>query len=172
MDLIERIRPCLYILKPVPERALIYINTGGHTMRKFVRHPSSIPIELAVAQTPRCRALELRNISNGGFACVIDEPIAIGAAVQLRIPVIWPDYRGCGVVVWCRSLSKRYEIGIQFDAQDFFKAKMVEQLCQIEQYRQQVLRDGRELGSEQAAQEWIALYAKEFSESFASALRG
>ncbi len=160
-------------------------------MRKFVRHPSSIPIELAVARTPSCRAPELHNplesnnppelnkppelhnISNGGFSCAIDEPITVGAAVQLRIPVIWPDYRGCGVVVWCRPTPPRYEIGIQFAAQDFFKTKMVEQLCQIELYRQQILsEEGRELDSEQAAQEWIALYAHEFSESFSVASRG
>lgn len=141
-------------------------------MRKFVRHPSSIPIELTVAREPCCGVSELRNISNGGFACAVDAPIEVGLAVQLRIPVIWPDYCGCGVVVWCRAVVPRYEVGIEFGAKDFFKAKMVEQLCHIEQYRQQVLRDGRELDSEQAAQEWIALYAKEFAESFASVLRG
>ena len=142
-------------------------------MRKFVRHPSSIPIDLAVGRAPDCRPPELRNISNGGFACAIDEPIAVGTTVQLRIPVVWPDYRGCGVVVWCRPVPPRYEIGIEFGAQDLFKTKMVEQLCQIESYRQRIRSDeGRELDSEQAAQEWIARYAKEFSESFASAMRG
>lgn len=142
-------------------------------MRKFVRHPSSIPIELAVARAPNSGAPELRNISNGGFACAIDQPIEVGSAVQLRIPVIWPDYRGCGVVVWCRPAPPCYEVGIEFNAQDFFKTKMVEQLCQIELYRQQIFRDeGRELDSERAAQEWIGLYAKEFSESFNAAARG
>lgn len=143
-------------------------------MRKFVRHPSSIPIELALARTPNGGGThELRNISNGGFACAVDEPIAVGSAVQLRIPVIWPDYRGCGIVVWCREAPPRYEVGIEFGSQDLFKTKMVEQLCQIEQYRQQILSDeGRALDSEQAAQEWITLYAKEFSESFSSAMRG
>lgn len=137
-------------------------------MRKFIRHPSSIPIELAVTRNAGCRAPELRNIGNGGFSCAVDEPIAVGSAVHLRIPVIWPDYRGCGVVVWCRSVPPRYEVGIEFGVQDLFKTKMVEQLCQIEHYRQQVLNDeGRDLNSEQAAREWIALYAKEFSESFA-----
>jgi hypothetical protein len=144
-------------------------------MRKYVRHPSSIPIELAVARTASqaASASELRNISRGGFACAVDEPIAVGSAVQLRIPMIWPEYRGCGVVVWCQSAPPHYEIGIEFGAQDLFKTKMVEQLCQIEQYRQQILSDeGRELGSEEAAQEWISLYAQEFSESFGSAARG
>lgn len=140
-------------------------------MRKFVRHPSSIPIELAVDRVSVRQVPELRNISSGGFACAVNEPIAVGAAIQLRIPLIWPEYRGCGVVVWCRPAPPCYEVGIEFGLQDAFKTKMVEQLCQIEHYRQQVLNDeGRELDSEQAAGEWIALYASEFSELFSTSL--
>ncbi|MDB6060729.1 MAG: type pilus assembly PilZ [Verrucomicrobiaceae bacterium] len=135
-------------------------------MRKFVRHPSSIPIELSVARAaiPRARC---RNISNGGFACTVDEPLPVGSSVCLRIPVIWPEYRGNGVVAWCQQVTPAYEIGIQFVAQDLFKTKMVEQLCQIEQYRIQLqLNEGRTLSSQAAAEEWIALYAKDFSDSF------
>ena len=140
-------------------------------MRKFVRHPSSIPIELAIERASVQQIPELRNISNGGFACAVDEPIAVGSEIQLRIPLIWPEYRGCGVVVWCRPSPPCYEVGIEFGSQDAFKTKMVEQLCQIEHYRQQVLNDeGRELNSEQAAGEWISLYACEFSELFSKAL--
>lgn len=138
-------------------------------MRKFVRHPSSIPIELSIARGP-CgsgQQQQLRNISGGGFSCLVDEPLPIGSRVQLRIPKIWPDYRGCGTVVWCSATPPAFEVGIEFGAADLFKAKMVEQLCQIEQYRQQVQADeGRTLDSEQAASEWIALYAKEFAEQF------
>lgn len=141
-------------------------------MRKFVRHPSSIPVELAVERVSGAGATQLRNISHGGFACAVDEPIQVGAAIQLRIPMIWPDYRGSGVVVWCRPSPPRYEVGIQFGSQDLFKTKMVEQLCQIEHYRQQIKYDeGRELDSESAAQEWIALYAKDFSDAFSFAAR-
>lgn len=142
-------------------------------MREFVRHPSTIPIELAIERSAARRSPELRNISNGGFACAVDEPIEVGAAIQLRIPLIWPDYRGCGVVVWCRPSPPHYEVGIEFGAQDLFKTKMVEQLCQIEHYRQQVLNDeGRALGSEEAACEWIARYAGEFSELFGRSMSG
>lgn len=140
-------------------------------MRKFVRHPSSIPIDLAIERAPQSGEPELCNISSGGFACAVDKPIEVGSSIELRIPLIWPDYRGCGVVVWCRPAPPRYEVGIEFGAQDLFKTKMVEQLCQIEHYRQQVLNDeGRELEAEQAAQEWIALYAREFSETFETSL--
>ncbi len=147
-------------------------------MRKFVRHPSSIPIEISVGRAqnePEPRNIpelvnipQFVNISHGGFACAVDEPIAVGSSIQLRIPRIWPDYRGCGVVVWCRETPPRFEVGIEFGQQDSFKAKMVEQLCQIEHYRKVAQDEGRELSSEQAADEWIALYACEFSELFGS----
>ena len=41
---------------------------------------------------------------------------------------------------------------------------MVEQVCQIEHYRREVLRvEGRVLDAESAAVEWIGRYAAEFS---------
>ncbi len=44
---------------------------------------------------------------------------------------------------------------------------MAEQLAQIEQYRLHLQQsEGRSLSNEQAALEWIELYAKDFSESF------
>ena len=136
-------------------------------MRKFVRHPSSIPIELSVARSSLSGTQKLRNVSTGGLACAVDEPLAVGSSVCLRIPMVWPEYRGNGVVAWCRKAPRAYEVGIQFDAQHFFKAKMVEQLAHIEQYRARIqLSEGRVLSSEVAAEEWIALYAEDFSESF------
>jgi hypothetical protein len=138
-------------------------------MRRFVRHPSCIPIELSVARTHNSNAAGqyLHNISSGGFACAVEEPLPVGCSVHLRIPMIWPDYRGSGVVAWCRKATRLYEIGIRFSEQHLFKAKMVEQLAQIEQYRLQVQQsEGRALSSEQAAIEWIELFAKDFSDSF------
>ncbi|MEQ8937648.1 MAG: PilZ domain-containing protein, partial [Gammaproteobacteria bacterium] len=47
--------------------------------------------------------------------------------------------------------------------QKMFLLRMVEQLCHIEHYRNEIARvEGRELSSEQAAQEWISKYAESF----------
>lgn len=136
-------------------------------MRRYVRHPSTIPIELTVACAPCAGRPQLANIATGGFACTVDEPLAIGASVQLRVPMIWPEYRGCGTVKWCRAEKNAFEVGIEFCAQDLFKAKMVEQLSQIEHYRNQLwIEEGRIVDGEQAAVEWIARYAKDFSDDF------
>lgn len=144
-------------------------------MRRYVRHPSSIPIELSAlrergdsgrcAGAPRAAA-QMQNVSAGGFACSVPEALPVGITVQLRIPQIWPDYRGRGTVVWCRPQGPTYEVGISFSAEESFQSKMAEQLCQIEQYRRQLTAAGRELDADQAAQEWIALHARDFSEAF------
>jgi hypothetical protein len=136
-------------------------------MRRYVRHPSSIPIELSVERQQRCAPTQMNNVGAGGIACSVPAPLPVGSAVQLRVPLIWPDYKGCGVVVWCREVGRAFEVGIEFDAEEAFKSKMVEQLCQIEQYRQQVLSDqGRALDGEQAAREWISQNAGQFSDEF------
>ena len=44
-----------------------------------------------------------------------------------------------------------------------FRARMVEQVCHIEQYKHQVLKkEGRKLSGEEAALEWIQKYAPQF----------
>ena len=55
-------------------------------------------------------------------------------------------------------------MGVEFlDRDDSFRARMVEQVCHIEQYKRQVLEtEGRVLNGEQAAKEWIRRYAASF----------
>jgi hypothetical protein len=49
------------------------------------------------------------------------------------------------------------------DADDAFLARMVEQVCHIEDYRKSVQRlEGRALSPEAAALEWIAHHAAQF----------
>jgi ABC-type Fe3+-hydroxamate transport system substrate-binding protein len=43
----------------------------------------------------------------------------------------------------------------------------VEQVCQIEHYRSELRKTGRELDAETAAQEWIEHYSNQFSKTFA-----
>lgn len=149
-------------------------------MRRFVRHPAEIPIELEeslpLVRRNRARAGEARaanavsmmqNLSVGGLCCEVDHPIAEGTSIQIRIPVVNPDYVGQGVVVWCKPQNCHYEVGIQFEREEeAFKSRMVEQICMIEQYRKRVrAAEGRDIDGEQAALEWISRYAGEFAVS-------
>jgi hypothetical protein len=69
-----------------------------------------------------------------------------------------------GVVRWCRKDGAAFLVAVAFqEKSDTFTMRMVEQICHIENYRQQMkLEHTIELSSEQAAIEWISKYAHEF----------
>ncbi|MDC0661409.1 PilZ domain-containing protein [Marinobacter sp. SS21] len=137
-------------------------------MRRFIRHPTGFPILVFSMDSANGDEASLCDISQGGLACSLRRELPSGAAVAMGIPSLQPDYRFSGQVVRCNPCSDGYRIGIQFrDDTESFKSKMVEQVCQIEHYRQELKRDGRELDSETAAREWIARYGSEFARVFA-----
>lgn len=133
-------------------------------MRQFIRHPTAIPIALQVASLPRRPWITLRDISLGGISCQVDEAIPVGSQVSINIGSVSPPYNGKGQVVWCLPRACRFDVGVAFhDSAEAFRVRMVEQVCQIEEYRRAVLaREGRTLDSEQAALEWIGKYAADF----------
>lgn len=106
----------------------------------------------------------ITNLSLGGLAFVSPKPFAVLDRVQVCIPVLEQDNRLIGKVVWCEKSATGYEIGIEFEqSRDAFRLRMIEQVCHIEHYRKEVLRQqGRELSSKQAAREWITKYADDF----------
>ena len=67
-------------------------------------------------------------------------------------------------VAWCKARADGFELGVEFlDAEDAFRARMVEQICYIENYRKTVYEtEGRALTSEEAALEWIGKHAAQF----------
>jgi len=133
-------------------------------MRKYIRHPSSIPIEYKIAHTINKQQEALQNISIGGLSFQSSDYIKKNSPVKLHIPNMTPPFFAQGVVVWCTKRNKSYNIGVKFlDIQTAFRARMVEQICYIEGYRKKVSEiEGRQLSSEEAAAEWIAKYAKSF----------
>ena len=67
-------------------------------------------------------------------------------------------------VAWCKEGEQDYELGVEFlDPDDAFRMRMVEQVCYIQQYTNDVAKqEDRHLTREEAAVEWIAKYAGEF----------
>jgi hypothetical protein len=136
-------------------------------MRQFIRHPVDVPIEIDTDESGPPSALHTHDISRGGLAFRCDFEVMPGSHVEVRIPYVKPAFEARARVVWCRPHdATSYELGVTFlDAEDAFLARMVEQVCHIEDYRQSVYRsEGRELSSEEAAMEWIEKYASEFPE--------
>lgn len=134
-------------------------------MRRFLRHPSDMPVELVLRKQTFLPKQRLNNISLGGVACNSPRGFRRGTAVELRIPLLGDQARYPGIVAWCRKQSLDYLVGIAFiDEDTLFRARMVEQVCQIEHYRhQRELELGEQLPIEAIAQEWITQHAVEFS---------
>lgn len=132
-------------------------------MRSYLRHPTSITIEIAVVGASS-EAVTASNLSEGGLSFISSEPLHVGDVIDLRI--LTPEYLGEAVVVWQHERELNcYEVGVRFTNEDqYFRARMVEQVCQIESYRQQLAAVGRNLTSEAAAIEWIERYAGDFDE--------
>jgi len=150
-------------------------------MRKYIRHPTCVPVDIAVEE-PSLRVVEssevpqpeetvtagtMTNISAGGLVFELLHPVEEGSRLTISMQQVWPGYSARGTVAWCRQVIDGYEAGVQFcEASEAFKARMVAQFCQIEDYRRDMAAtEGRLLSSEEAAKEWIIQYAEEFAET-------
>ncbi|WP_286979011.1 PilZ domain-containing protein [Pseudomonas sp.] len=135
-------------------------------MRSFLRHPSSIPVELRLCRQPAPPRQRLHNISLGGIACNSPRAFRRGATVELRIRLLGDDVFCAGVVAWCQQQGAEYLVGVAFTDQDtLFRARMVEQVCQIEHYRLQREQElGVPLCCESIAAEWVAEHAAQFGQ--------
>ncbi|MFN2309244.1 MAG: PilZ domain-containing protein [Gammaproteobacteria bacterium] len=135
-------------------------------MRHYMRHPSDIPIEFRCAPAESTETRALHDVSRGGLSFVAPSPLLPDAVISVRIGCIEPAFEAPCRVTWCRRLPEGYLIGAEFlHAKDEYRARMVEQVCHIEHYKNQVQAcEGRTLTSEQAAREWIGRYAEDFPE--------
>lgn len=132
-------------------------------MRRFIRHPSSMPIDYRLVEGAS-NVERLRNVSAGGICFATSQPVEPGSRIHVSIRVGEQRFDADGEVMWCHGVNGHHEVGVRFeDAATVFTVRMVEQLCYIEQYRQQVRHaEGRQLSSEEAAREWVSRYAAEF----------
>jgi len=134
-------------------------------MRHFIRHPLDVPIEIRT-ELLGAASLQSHDISLGGLAVHSDVPVAAGSLIEVRITHVDPAFEARARVAWCRPCrgGPGHEVGVSFlDREDVFRARMVVQICHIEDYRRSVARaEGRELTPEQAACEWIDKYAHKF----------
>jgi c-di-GMP-binding flagellar brake protein YcgR len=135
-------------------------------MRQFIRHPLDVPIEIRTDQRAPPAAFHTQDISLGGLAVHSDVPVAPGSLIEVRIAYVDPAFEARARVAWCRVRrdGPGHELGLSFlDPEDVFRARMVAQVCHIEDYRRSIARaEGRELSAEEAAGEWIARYAHKF----------
>lgn len=133
--------------------------------RKYIRHPSSIPLRYALTNKPRHRAKATNNISFGGLSFKVQEELPTNSWLTITIDLYNNNFKVEAQVCWCRAQNDAsYDVGVNFsDNLDAFSIRMIEQICYIECYRKKVLDDeGRKLSSDEAAKEWITKFATEF----------
>ena len=106
----------------------------------------------------------ITNVSLGGLAFESKTAFAVYDRVRIVIPILERDNSLIGNVAWCEPADNGYVVGIKFEkSRDFYRMRMIEQICHIEHYRDEVQRtQGRELSAQEAAEEWIANYAGDF----------
>jgi hypothetical protein len=140
--------------------------TRKNPQREFIRHTAGVPIEVRDADG-EAHTEHSVNISHGGLAFTSERYLRPGSVITLRIPEVEPPFEAHARVAWCSREDGQYSAGVQFlEANDAFRARMVQQVCTIEKYRQKVRRtEGRELSSSEAAAEWISRYADQFPDS-------
>ena len=136
-------------------------------MRKYIRHPASIPIFYDQIDIAAKRKDQLKNISLGGLCFQTKRPIKEDSVLLIQIPLAVPPFQERGIVRWCRAVDTGYEVGVRFLAEESnFRMLMVEQVCYIEQYKRELVeKEGRELSGEEAALEWIRKYGQNFPQA-------
>jgi hypothetical protein len=136
-------------------------------MRQFIRHPIDVPVEIGIGTGDVPSGYHTHDISEGGLAFRSGCAVQPGVEVEICIGCVQPPFQAHARVAWCKPHPlSGYELGVSFlDAEDAFRARMVEQLCHIEDYRRSVQRtEGREIDMDEAAAEWIEKFAAQFPE--------
>ena len=129
-----------------------------------MRHPTEVPIEIIEELDVDSCKKQLHDISYGGLCFDSHTRQKKDQPVRIRISVADSPVEVEGRVVWCRRKGQNFEVGVTFTGEDEAnRARMVEQVCQIESYRQRIQQtEGRRISSQEAALEWIKKYAARF----------
>jgi len=138
---------------------------GENATRHYIRHPADIPIELIPEVNPLAlsesiddvmKVEKMENVSSGGLMFQSAIPYMQSKRMIVKITGIKPEFEACATVSWCRKSGRFYLVGLEFiDKDTEFKVRMVEQVCHIMHYKNEVLaNEGRKLGNDEAAKEW------------------
>lgn len=136
--------------------------------RRFLRHPIEIPLSYKILKDERRNISQTKNLSDFGISFLTDKPVSEGQILEIHIYTPRQNLFAKSIVKWQQysAKDKKYQIGVMFlDKQAGFRARMVEQICQIDLYRQRKMaEEAREIPYNEAAMEWIDLHAKNFAE--------
>jgi hypothetical protein len=129
----------------------------------FIQHPEAIPARLCVTSSHDTLGMDLVAHGQGGVCVPSVLRYQPGTPLQVRVFVGGRELRYEGLVLWRRTCRQGFELGLGFATDDAaFSARMIEQLCHIEAYRQHAIAAGEALDFDRAAEQWIARYSDGF----------
>lgn len=105
--------------------------------RKFIRHPTAIPIEVRQIDLSPANYQLLCNIGVGGLAFESDTFLEKGTIIGIRI-MVSPTFEMLGKVAWCRPHDTHFDVGVEFMGKNEGskeKEQMVDEVCQVEMYK-------------------------------------
>jgi len=139
--------------------------------RHFIRHPLSLPLIYKVVKQTKDRTqvdsrTETINLSMGGLLFPAKHPVKPDSMIEIEMPLEDKIFSLKAKVVRCVSNSetKLYDIAASFfRLREAFKAKMIEQIYLISEYRDLLsLQLGKEISLEEASRRWIKRYSERF----------
>lgn len=86
--------------------------------RRYLRHPTTIPITVTMADEKTVNLQALNNVSAGGLSFESEQPWKKGTAVSVSFhpPFNFSKevFKIFGRVVWCKKAGDNFEVGIEF----------------------------------------------------------
>lgn len=140
----------------------------GIDRRVFIRHPVSLTVHCQKQGHVDVADHEIRDISFGGMYFVSAEAYVPGDMVTMDFPALTVRSRIGGEIIWSSPLDRedggKFANGLKFlNKQVLLLARMIEQMCCIEKYRQARVAHGQPgITGDQAALEWIRSCAARF----------
>ena len=139
--------------------------------RHFIRHPLSLPLAYKVIRSGLSKSQkdirsETINISVGGLLFPAKHPVKTDSLISIRMPFEDKVFNIKAKVVRCinNPETKLYDIAVSFSRiHEAFKAKMIEQIYLIAEYRDLLsLQLGKMVSLEEASRKWVKRYSERF----------
>lgn len=139
--------------------------------RHFIRHPLSLPLTYKVIKPGLSKdrediRSETINVSVGGLLFPAKHPVEPNSMIAIKMPFEDKMFNIKAKVIRCvnNSETKFYDIAVSFfRLNEAFKAKMIEQIYLIAEYRNLLtLQSGKEVSLEEASRKWIKRYSERF----------
>jgi Tfp pilus assembly protein PilZ len=103
--------------------------------RKYIRHPTEIPIEYKIIGDLQEHTDSTNNVSLGGICFQAVTPIPPGTEISIKFPSVNSSVVLTGRVVWCTEKGKYADIGVKFQNKtDALLAKTLEEICYIRKF--------------------------------------